>query len=164
MANDEIATASGFSGEPPQPHAATMLVRELLEQSAKYEHFIEGALNINETDFKAMGALMQQGSMTAGQLAKAVGVSPGATTSIIDRLAAVGHVTREQNASDRRGVVVVANPASIAAAWGHLMPIIAASESAIRSMPTEAQEAVVAYLRSMIEAYSKAAVDLPAPN
>lgn len=156
MANEEISTASGFSGESPQPHAATMLVRELLEQSAKYEHFIEGALNVNETDFKAMGALMQQGSMTAGQLAKAVGVSPGATTSIIDRLVAVGHVTREQNNQDRRGILVVANPASIAAAWSHLMPIIAASESTIRSMPSDAQEAVVEYLKSMINAYSQA--------
>ena len=137
------------------PHPATMLVRQLLEQSAKYTEFMEGALSVNDTDFKAMGALMQNGPMTAGQLAKAVGVSPGAATSVIDRLVAVGHVTREQNATDRRGVLVVPNPASVASAWGHLAPIIATSEATIRNLDAPSQQAVVAYLEAMIAAFSR---------
>jgi DNA-binding Lrp family transcriptional regulator len=137
----------------PDPHPATMLVRQLLEQSVKYTQFMEHALNVNETDFKAMGALMQNGPMTAGQLAKAVGVSPGAATTVIDRLVAVGHVTRDVNPQDRRGIVVVPNPASVASAWGHLMPIIGNSEASIRSMSPEGQKAVVQYLEAMILAF-----------
>jgi DNA-binding MarR family transcriptional regulator len=138
-----------------QPHAATELVRALIEQSAKYTEFMESALSVNETDFKAMGALMQNGPMTAGQLAKAVGVSPGAATTVIDRLVAVGHVSREQNANDRRGVLVVPNPESVASAWGHLAPIIAMSESTINGMDQASQKAVVSYLEAMTRAFSR---------
>ena len=137
------------------PHDATMLVRQLLEQSGKYTEFMGHALSVNDTDFKAMEALMENGSMTAGQLAKSVGVSPGAATTVIDRLVAVGHVTREQNTKDRRGVLVVPNPDSVESAWSHLAPIIAMSENTIRSMEPEAQLAVVKYLEAMIEIFSQ---------
>lgn len=153
---EKIPNSGNFLESPSgEPHEATMLVRELLAESIKYTQFMESALQVNETDFKAMEALMENGPMTAGQLAQAVGVSPGAATSVIDRLVEVGHVTREQNKADRRGVLVVPNPASVASAWGHLAPIIASSESALQGLPEESQEAVVAYLKAMIEAFSK---------
>ena len=112
------------------------------------------ALSVNDTDFKAMGALMENGAMTAGGLAKAIGVSAGAATSVIDRLVAEGHVTREQNPSDRRGVLVVPNPHSVESAWGHLAPIIAASENTIRAMDAQSQQAVVNYLEAMMAAFT----------
>jgi DNA-binding MarR family transcriptional regulator len=143
------------------PHEATTLMRELLDESGKFSEFMGSALHVNETDFKAMGALMGHGPMTAGQLAAAVGVSPGAATSVIDRLVALGHVTREQNSRDRRGVLVVPNPQSVASAWGLLAPIIAASESTIEGMDAEAQQAVVAYLTAMIDAFSREATQPP---
>jgi DNA-binding MarR family transcriptional regulator len=150
---------SEFTGEASaeftaEPHAATMLVRELLERSGEYTEFMQDALSVNETDFKAMGALMDNGPMAAGDLAKAIGVSPGAATTVIDRLVAVGHATREQNPKDRRGIVVVPNPASVESAWGHLAPIIATSEATIRGLEPEAQKAVVVYLESMIQAFT----------
>lgn len=150
----EQAVSEWTSGSN-QTHAATSLVRDLLEQSGKYTEFMEAALKVNETDFRAMEALIENGPMTAGQLAQAVGVSPGAATSVIDRLVAVGHVTREQNKADRRGIVVVPNPKSVESAWGHLAPIIAMSEETIRSMKPEAQKAVVSYLEAMIAAFSR---------
>lgn len=144
---------TGASGAP-EPHVATTLMRQLLEQSDSFTEYMEDALSVNETDFKAMGALMENGAMTAGQLAQAIGVSPGAATTVIDRLVAVGHVTREPSATDRRGVMVVPNPSSVETAWGHLAPIIEASEGAIREMNPEAQEAVVAYLGAMVRAFT----------
>jgi DNA-binding MarR family transcriptional regulator len=132
-----------------------MLIRELLDQSTKYTEFMETALTVNATDFKAMEALMDHGPMTAGQLAEAIGVTPGAATTVIDRLVEVGHVTREANPLDRRSVKVVPNPESLKSAWGHLAPIIAASESSVRKLKPETQQAIVEYLRSMIAAFSK---------
>ena len=149
-------TQPNISPEQNEPHAVTRLVRELLQQSIDYTVFMQHALEVNETDFKAMEALMENGPMTAGQLAIAVGVSPGAATTVIDRLEAVGHVKRQQNPKDRRAIVVVPNPNSVASAWQHLMPIIQNSEQTIRNMPPDAQAAVAEYLQSMIQAFSKA--------
>ena len=147
----------GLSASPgvEQPHIATMLVRTMLEQSQKFTHHIEAALHVNETDFKAMEALMENGPMTAGQLARAIGVSPGAVTSVIDRLVAVGHVSRQHDATDRRKVLVLPNPKSVDSAWSHLAPIIATSEGTIRKMEAASQQAVIDYLEAMIEAFSR---------
>ena len=146
----------GEGGAPLAPHEATSLFRQLLDESEQYSEFMGDALRVNDTDFKAMGALMENGAMTAGELAKAIGVSPGAATSVIDRLAAVGHVTREQNPSDRRAVLVVPNPHSVESAWGHLAPIIATSEGTIRAMSTDEQRAVLTYLHAMRDAFTQA--------
>lgn len=145
-----------FSPGQNEPHEVTRLVRELLQQSIDYTVFMQHALEVNETDFKAMEALMENGPMTAGQLATAVGVSPGAATTMIDRLEAVGHVNRQQNTKDRRAIVVVPNPNSVESAWKHLMPIIQNSEQTIRHMPPEAQKAVAEYLQSMVQAFANA--------
>lgn len=146
----------GEGGAPLAPHEATSLFRQLLDESQQYTEFMGDALRVNDTDFKAMGALMENGAMTAGELAKAIGVSPGAATSVIDRLVAVGHATREQNPSDRRGVLVVPNPHSVESAWGHLAPIIATSEGTIRAMSTDEQRAVLTYLHAMRDAFTQA--------
>ena len=142
--------------EPTRPHEATILFRQLLDESDHYTDFMGEALSVNDTDFKAMGALMENGAMTAGDLAKAIGVSAGAATSVIDRLVAVGHVTREPNPADRRAVLVVPNPRSVESAWGHLAPIIAASEGTIRGMSADDQRAVLAYLLAMRDAFTQA--------
>lgn len=155
MAESLFPEGLNFPEDSEPPHDATLLVRELLEQSGKYSEFIGKALSVNDTDLRAMEALMENGSMTAGQLAKSVGVSPGAATTVIDRLVAVGHVTRKQSTKDRRGVLVVPNPDSVESAWSHLAPIIAMSESTIRSMKPDEQVAVVKYLQAMIDIFSQ---------
>jgi DNA-binding Lrp family transcriptional regulator len=139
---------------PTEPHSATVLMRLLIEKSDEYARFMERSLNVNETDFKAMEHLMQNGPMTAGELARAVGVSPGAATTMIDRLVKVGHISREPNKNDRRGIVVVPNSRSIVAAWGFLAPVIQTSEKTIRSMSETSQKAIVEYLAAMIDAFS----------
>jgi DNA-binding MarR family transcriptional regulator len=156
MAEQTARQNPGDGGSPFAPHEATSLFRQLLDESELYTEFMGDALSVNDTDFKAMGALMDHGAMTAGDLAKAIGVSPGAATSVIDRLVTVGHVTREQNPSDRRGVLVVPNPHSVASAWGHLAPIIATSEGTIRAMSADDQRAVLTYLNAMRDAFTQA--------
>ena len=154
MTQNPKNSARGFS-EPSAPHEVTKLIRDLLETSIEYTRFMQDSLDVNETDFKAMEALMEQGAMTAGALAKEVGISAGAATTMIDRLEALGHVTRQSNPNDRRGVVVVPNQNSVETAWGHLQPIIATSESSIRRMAPKEQEAVRNYLRDMVEVFSR---------
>ncbi|MDQ3856291.1 MAG: MarR family transcriptional regulator [Chloroflexota bacterium] len=63
-------------------------------------------LGINRTDLRVLGALVRRGSMTAGQLAKVSGLTPGAMTTAIDRLERAGYVRRARAADDRRSVLV----------------------------------------------------------
>jgi DNA-binding MarR family transcriptional regulator len=66
---------------------------------------------LNRTDLRALQAL-RAGGMTAGRLARALGVTSGATTRVIDSLVASGHVARGPDPTDRRRVLVQLTPAA----------------------------------------------------
>jgi DNA-binding MarR family transcriptional regulator len=63
-------------------------------------------IGINATDLNCLNILSFSGSLTAGELAKATGLTTASITGVVDRLEAAGFVTRERNAIDRRRVVV----------------------------------------------------------
>src|SRR5882724_5242018 len=63
-------------------------------------------IGLNATDLNCLNILSFSGHMTAGQLAKATGLTTASITGVIDRLAEAGYVTRERDTSDRRRVVI----------------------------------------------------------
>src|SRR5215468_9365701 len=63
-------------------------------------------IGINATDLTCLNLLSFSGQMTAGQLAKATGLTTASITGVIDRLEEAGFVVRERDATDRRRVVV----------------------------------------------------------
>src|SRR5215471_11313975 len=63
-------------------------------------------IGINSTDLNCLNILSFSGHMTAGELAKATGLTTASITGVIDRLEEVGFVTRERDPHDRRRVVV----------------------------------------------------------
>ena len=67
-------------------------------------------LGINRTDLRCLGLLFVRGPLTAGQLAQASGLSPGATTTALDRLERAGYARRVRYPSDRRGILVELTP------------------------------------------------------
>jgi DNA-binding MarR family transcriptional regulator len=69
---------------------------------------------VNRTDLRLIQALQVAGQLTAGQLASSVGLSPGATTTAIDRLVAAGHATRTRNSRDLRQRLVSLTPSALA--------------------------------------------------
>jgi DNA-binding MarR family transcriptional regulator len=62
-------------------------------------------IGINATDLNCLNLLSFSGQMTAGQLAKATGLTTASITGVIDRLEEAGFVRRERDAADRRKVV-----------------------------------------------------------
>jgi DNA-binding MarR family transcriptional regulator len=63
-------------------------------------------IGINATDLNCLNILSFSGQLTAGELAKATGLTTASITGVIDRLEEAGFVHRERDASDRRRVVV----------------------------------------------------------
>jgi DNA-binding MarR family transcriptional regulator len=61
---------------------------------------------INATDWECLDLLDWIGPITAGELARRVGITSGAVTGAIDRLEALGLVERGVDPSDRRKVIV----------------------------------------------------------
>jgi DNA-binding MarR family transcriptional regulator len=67
---------------------------------------LAGYLKVNRTDLRALQLLQQLDGVTAGELARALRVTSGATTRVIDSLVQAGHVIRETDHRDRRRTVI----------------------------------------------------------
>lgn len=80
-------------------------------------------LRINRSDLLCLTALMFRGPMTAGELAAEAGLTPGATTAMVDRMEQASHVRRLRDTADRRRVLVEVTPETRKRAeeiWGPL--------------------------------------------
>jgi DNA-binding MarR family transcriptional regulator len=64
-------------------------------------------IGINLTDLNCLNILEMSRRMTAGELARATGLTTASITGVIDRLEEAGYVWRERDPHDRRRVVVV---------------------------------------------------------
>jgi DNA-binding MarR family transcriptional regulator len=65
---------------------------------------------VNRTDLRILGLVAEAGTMAAGALAGAAGLSPAATTTAIQRLVSAGHLSRAVDDRDRRRAVVALTP------------------------------------------------------
>lgn len=145
------------AGPPPvaSVRAATSLLRELLEVTEAFERSLGAELTVNPTDLDAMEQLIMSGPLPATELSRRLGISSGATTTVIDRLTALGHVHREPNPIDRRGVLVVANPASSAKAMARLMPMIVDVDAALDPFDATERDVITRYLEQVVGIYRR---------
>ena len=141
-------------------HPATVLLREILNLTDEFEAHLGSELTVNRTDLEAMERLIQNGPQSPTQLARGLGLTTAATTTVVDRLIAVGHVTRQPHPTDRRGVLVVPNPDSVARAMGTLMPMITGIDSAISGFDEAERSTITAYLTAVADVYR---AQLPGP-
>jgi DNA-binding MarR family transcriptional regulator len=65
---------------------------------------------INRTDARCIDLIDQAGGMTAGELARAAGLTTGAVTAVIDRLERAGLARRIRDDDDRRRVRIEVTP------------------------------------------------------
>lgn len=143
---------TGTQSEPPfaRPlHPATLLLRELMVSQGELERAHADALDVNAVDYRAMSMLLGRGAASPGDLAVELGLSPSATSNVIDRLIAVGHVERHRDTQDGRRMVITALPASRQRALTGIRPIIERAEQLAHDMTADQQEALVAYLTAM---------------
>jgi DNA-binding MarR family transcriptional regulator len=68
------------------------------------------SMGLNRTDLRALQVLRTSTGLTAGELARALRITSGATTRVIDSLVRSGHVLRAAHPEDRRRVVVRLTP------------------------------------------------------
>jgi DNA-binding MarR family transcriptional regulator len=86
------------------------LVREMpwyISASVRYQIAVAHQLGMPVADVHAIGALLELGEVGAGRLAEVMGMTTGAVTRMVDRLARAGYVRRESDPEDRRRVVLV---------------------------------------------------------
>jgi DNA-binding MarR family transcriptional regulator len=95
------------------------LDRELRQASGLgvvFSETLARRLGLSPTDLECLDIVILGDRVTAGDLARATGLTTGAVTGIIDRLEKAGFARRERDSEDRRRVYVRGDPAAAHAA------------------------------------------------
>ncbi len=86
---------------------ALKAVREVGLGTILFRNSLAKSLDLNLTESLCLTLLGIQESLSPSRLAKLVGLTTGATTTLLDRLERQGLVERRANPHDRRGVEIV---------------------------------------------------------
>lgn len=70
-------------------------------------------IGLGTTDLECLDLIQLRGPLSAGDLARATGLTSGAVTGLIDRLERAGYVMRTNDPTDRRKVLVRVRPENI---------------------------------------------------
>jgi MarR family protein len=135
--------------------------REYIAALVLFHQSAAHAVGLGATDYQALNLLELRGPQTPGALSATLGLTTGATTRLVDRLVAAGHVERSADPADRRKVTVsaLASPAD----FDHLLGEVRAGIGAYVSGLDERQAATLfGYFRAASAAYAEAVTGLAA--
>ena len=120
-----------------------------------FDQAIADHLGMNRTDMRCVDLIDQAGGMTAGELARAAGLTTGAVTAVVDRLEKAGMARRVADPTDRRRVRIEATP-RVWELTGPLMgPFIAESQAILDGYSTDELERFTEFLKQVIEVQAK---------
>lgn len=150
-------TAARSAGEADLLRA----VRDLVVADRAMRHAMAGRMRLGETDMRAVRFLMAQVRAgvpaTPRDVAHHLGITTAATTALLDRLSAAGHVERRAHPTDRRSKVVVPTTH----AWDEAQHVLAPAHDRMRAVaaavPEADRPAVLAFLAGLTEAMGESA-------
>lgn len=127
-------------------------------------HAHAAAFGLSPSDFEHLTLLIQSGPMTAGHLATQTGLTTGAITGIIDRLEEAGFVQRQQDATDRRRIIIVPS--------GHVVKAIIAIQKkshadfqrCLATYSSDEIKTILAFLRTTTDFLHKETIRLTHDN
>lgn len=73
---------------------------------AQFNDLVARKLGVSPTETQCLYVLARFGPATAGDIAKRVNLTSGATTRMLDRLFAAGYINRVPDPTDRRKVII----------------------------------------------------------
>jgi DNA-binding MarR family transcriptional regulator len=138
----------------PTVEPETSALRDLQGAISEAELALARRMHLNPTDLSAMGHLaFAEESLGTGELTGRLGISPAATTELVDRLERAGHVLRRRDDKDRRRVRLTPSPSATAEVLSHLGPLLEALDEVVEDVPDEEREAIRRYLAAGTEVY-----------
>jgi DNA-binding MarR family transcriptional regulator len=138
------------SGDEQVRNRVRELTREMRLMSsfdALFNLAVAERAGLHNTDIDTLDLLNVLGPMTAGQLSTMTGLSSGATTRLIDRLAREGMVRRVSDAEDRRRVRVEPVYEKMQAVGEMYMPLAEALAEVWSTFSNEELEVILRFVR-----------------
>jgi len=165
MSNDRPQVVTEWARGLSEERVA--LLQELIAENRAYQTAVEKMdeafcklAGVNRTDGRCLDVIDQRPGLTAGELAAAVGLSPGAVTTALDRLEARGFVTRTRDPDDRRRVTLQATPEFNKLAWAAYGPLGEMGGPFVAELSDKELRAIIRFLRGGTEINERRAGEL----
>jgi DNA-binding MarR family transcriptional regulator len=143
--------------EPQAPRTAqpeTVALRALQVAMGDAQQALGHRMRMIPTDLAAMAHLSSSGEpLGPTDLAGRLGLSPGATTELVDRLERAGHLLRQRDLVDRRRVRLVPSASARDEVLGRLGSLLDALDAIANDFSDEDRAVVREYLDRVIAAY-----------
>lgn len=138
----------------PDAAAETALLRRLQTAMSEAETALARRLRIGPTDLAAMTHLtFTPEPMGPRELSGRLGITPGATTELVDRLERAGHLERRRDTLDRRRVQLHPSTVTLDQVRRELGPLLVALDRVPAQLDERDRAVVVAYLGGVLAAY-----------
>lgn len=128
--------------------------------SDKMDDAFSRVTGINLTDGRCIDLLDVHDGLTAGELAEAASLSPGAVTTVLDRLERMELVTRTRDEADRRRVLVEVTPKARELAFEIYGPVAAYARDYIEQLSDDDIQTISRFLEMAIEVNERRAREL----
>jgi DNA-binding MarR family transcriptional regulator len=120
-----------------------------------FDQAVADRLGMNRTDMRCIDLIDQAGGMTAGELAKAAGLTTGAVTAVVDRLEKAGMAKRVADPADRRRVRIEVTPRLWELTAPLMMPFLEESQAILDDYSTEELERFTEFIQRVIDVQAK---------
>ncbi len=131
----------------------------LLTLQQRFRRHMEDSLGVDPAGLTTMIHLSGVGSDSPTAIARTLETSTAATSLVLNRLEASGHISRQPHPTDRRKVVVVATPASITSAYASASPVIDGIDRLIATLTPVERSTVAGFLQGLVDVYDDALRD-----
>jgi DNA-binding MarR family transcriptional regulator len=108
-------------------------------------------VGVSRSDYDALEALDEHGSLTAGELGTLLSLTSGSVTALIDRLEKLGWASRNGHPQDRRKVVVTLTQKAWQIGQDELKPYLEAIDTAGRQLSNDERAVVVRFLNDLVD-------------
>lgn len=138
-------------------------VRAMAAVSEQIGQVFAAQHNLRANDFRALLHIMvadvEGAPLTAGDLARLLGMSSAAMTYLVERMITSGHIRREADPSDRRKVILRYDDHGMEVARGFFTPLGVRTRTALADLPdadlATAHRVFVALIESMRAHYEE---------
>ncbi|WP_205471710.1 MarR family winged helix-turn-helix transcriptional regulator [Nocardioides sp. SYSU D00038] len=138
-------------------------LRDVVDAGARMRHVVARRAGLGDSELVALQHLVRA-PLGPAELARLLEVSTAASTGVVDRLAARGHVERHPRADDRRRTEVRVTPSGREEVRAHLVPMFEALAAWDAGFDDAERALVERYLRGVVAAFEQVSGPRPQPS
>ena len=134
-----------------RPSSSLAALQELVDLAAQVPHDVARRAGLSVSELHSLRHLAAS-PMGPVELAKVLGVTSAASSGVVDRLVARGHVERREHPGDKRRTEVVVTESGRREVFALLAPMFTKLAEIDAPLTDEERAVVARYLRGAIEA------------